>query len=237
MKGFSRESSEDVELWVGSPDCQAAHASILARLKELTKAFVKTKSDVTTSHKGNIGEFIAFCLGESDDFSSHTPFPANALNPLSSISKSEIDIVWVFFAQKEKDDCAVLQEVKTTSDAEITIAYGLVADYEKLFGTDLALTLHTRLQAIKNELEYKLKKPKLCPRLSKLAGNSPKTSARVRLLPTVVCERKDSKPEIRMHAIRTILIGKGWPPESVESWAIGLFDLDSRLSRLAMGKP
>jgi len=39
-----------------------------------------------------------------------------------------------------------------------------------------------------------------------------------------------------MHAVRTILIGRGWPPQAIESWAIGLFDLDSRLIRLAMGK-
>lgn len=192
---------------------------------------------VTKTCKGNLGEFIAFCVGKSNDFSSFTPFPANAFNPLSPISKSEIDIVWTFFGQEEKDDCAVLQEVKTTSDSSLSMAYELVADYGKLFGTDPALTLHTRLQAIKNEMEFKLKEPTLCPRMSKLAGNSPSTSARIRLLPTIVHERKNSKPGLRMLAVRSTLVGKGWPPGAVESWAIGLFDLESRLIRLAMGKP
>jgi hypothetical protein len=237
MGGFSRQSIDDVELWVGCPDCQSAHESILRRLRKFTQAFLGTRSEVTNSHRGNLGEFIAFCLGESDDFSSHTPFPANAFNPLSSISRPEIDIVWVFFGQNDRDDCSVLQEVKTTSDPDIKIAYELVVDFDKLFGTDVGLTLHTRLQAMKNELQYKLNKPELCRRLSKLAGNSPKTSANVRLLPTIVYERENSKPEIRMHAVRTILIGRGWPPQAVESWAIGLFELDPRLIRLAMGKP
>jgi len=112
----------------------------------------------------------------------------------------------------------------------------LIHDYDKLFGTDPRFTLQTRLQDIKNKLEYEHQRPDLCPRVADLAGRSPQTSPQVRLLPTLVHERLTSDPQTKMLAIRQTLYGKGWALSAVQPWAIGFFDSNARLLRLAMGQ-
>jgi len=163
-------------------------------------------------------------------------FTANALNPFRKISKPEIDIVWIRFGATTDDDVAVLQEVKTTGSPLLTLADSLIRDYDKLFGTDPHFTLHTRLQDIKNKLEYEHGRPELCPRMTELAGQSPQTSPQVRLFPTLVHERHESDPQTKMLAIRETLCGKGWARQVVQSWAIGFVDLNDRLIRLAQGR-
>lgn len=224
-------------LWVGKPDCQAAHDYLLLRLDEVGADYLITESAFSHSVKGNIGEFVAFDIGRRHDHADYTPFPANAFKPLNPISRPELDIVWLYFGTTELEDVAVLQEVKATGNPDLSYADALIADYDKLFGEDVQLTLHSRLQAIKNEMQYKLKREDLCPRISALAGNGPMTSPRLMLLPTIFHELNSSKPEVKMVAVRSAIIGKGWRPEAVKAWAIGLSDFDNRLRRLALGQP
>ncbi len=82
------------------------------------------------------------------------------------MSKPDIDIVWIQFGETGGDDRIVLQEVKTTGDSVLSLADNLISDYDKLFGTNPRFTLHTRLQDIKNKLEYEHKQPELCPRVA-----------------------------------------------------------------------
>jgi hypothetical protein len=138
--------------------------------------------------------------------------------------------------KSENDDHAFVQEVKTTGENSLDYAYELIPDYDKLFGTNPAFRLQTRLQALKNEVEYKLRRPDLCKRISFLAGMSVQTSPRVRLVPTLVHDLGAADPVKRMVAIRSTLVGKGWPVLSISAWAIGISDLDTRLKRLAKGK-
>ena len=229
-----------VLLWVGDPDCQAAHEAILHWLQKNCPTFCATPPEGGNVNilRGNLGETIAFCAGYWYVFdSSHIkPFTANALNPFGRISKSDIDIVWIRFGETGDDDTAFLQEVKTTGDASLSLADSLISDYDKLFDTNPQVTLHTRLQYIKNKLEFEHKQPELCPRVAALAGQSPQTSPQVQLLPTLVHERLGSDPQTKMLAIRETLYGKGWARRAVQPWAIGLFDLNARLLRLAMGQ-
>jgi hypothetical protein len=69
-----------------------------------------------------------------------------------------------------------------------------------------------------------------------LLGKSPQTSPKIRLRPTLVHELVGTTPHPKMTRIRNSLIGKGWTPQLIEAWAIGLTDLDDRLYRLATGK-
>ena len=71
--------------------------------------------------------------------------------------------------------------------------------------------------------------------MTELAGQSPQTSPQVRLFPTLVHERHESDPRTKMLAIRETLCGKGWARQAVQAWAIGFFDLNDRLFRLAQG--
>lgn len=206
---FSRNDANGVVLWMGYPNCQAAHDAILMWLRNHCSSFLSIQTEVTRAVKGNLGESIAFYVAHQYIFNAYHAFAANALNPLSKISRPGIDIVWIHFNGTSGKDVAVLQEVKTTDDLTLSLADNLIKDYDKLFGTNPAFTLHTRLQAIKNEIEYKLKQPDLCPRISELAGQSPQTSPHVRLLPTLVHERNGSDPRMKMIAIRTTLCSKG----------------------------
>lgn len=239
MTGFARQEMHGVVLWVGDPDCQAAHDATLSWLQEHCPNFCSVASAADNILKGNLGETIAFCVGYWYVFNdpSVKTFADNALNPFGGISKPGIDIVWIRFGETGDDDMVVLQEVKTTGDSSLSLADNLISDYDKLFlGTDPNFRLHYRLWYIKNKLEYEHNQPELCPRVQALAGKSPETSPQVVLLPTLVHERIGSDPQTKMLAIRETLYGKGWPRRAVQPWAIGLFDLNSRLLRLAMGQ-
>lgn len=234
---FYSEDIDNVVLWLGKPDCQAGHKFILEQLQQLGVVFLSSSTSVNNSVAGNIGEFTAFRLALQDgSFKDYKPFPANALNPLSKISRNELDIVWIRFGQTSRDDLAVLQEVKTTANPNLAYADNLIADYDKLFGEDPQLTLHTRLWAIKNTLEFTMGLPHLCPRVTELAGTRPENSPKIQLLPTVFHERNGSDPRRKMIAIRSTLCSKGWPTAAVKAWAIGLSELGSRLVRLATGQ-
>ena len=180
MPGFARHETHGALLWAGDPDCQAAHEAILHWLQENCPTFCATPPEGGNVNilRGNLGETIAFCAGYWYVFdSSHIkPFTANALNPFGRISKSDIDIVWIRFGETGDDDTAFLQEVKTTGDASLSLADSLISDYDKLFDTNPQVTLHTRLQYIKNTLEFEHNQPDLCPRVAALAGQSPQTS-------------------------------------------------------------
>jgi len=234
---FAKSNNTGVIIWVGNPDCQAAHVAVLGWLKVHCKRFITVSGTLSEAIKGNLGEAISFYVGSTFDFLQFLPFPANAFSPLGSISRPDIDIVWIFLGKRPSDDFAILHEVKTTtSSSSLDYANNLINDYDKLFGTSVTLTLHTRLQGIKNEVEYKLGKPQLCPRISGLAGKSPQSSPKIRLLPTLVHDLAAGSPVKKMVAIRSTLIGRGWSAGSVDPWAIGLSQLESRLKRLARGQ-
>jgi hypothetical protein len=236
--GFTSTEKDDVVTWLGDPDCQTGHGFILERLIAASATFLKDSSEFSNNVAGNLGEFTALQLGLLASFGEYRCFTANAHSMVGRNSRSELDIVWLLFHERPSNDLAVLQEIKTTGSEALSYANNLIKDYDKLFGEDPHFTLQSRLDGIKNEIELKLKRPDLCPRVTRLAGASPKTSPQVHLLPTLFCDR-DCKEDSRrkMIAIRSTLIGKGWPPASVKSWAIGLSDLNDRLLRLALGKP
>lgn len=239
---FTSTTSSGVRLWLGNPDCQSAHNAILAWLESRVASFRNFPSippEPDNILKGNLGEAISFCVGVWHDFNGYRPFPANAFNPLNTISKPEIDIVWILFDEiAANNDVAIIQEIKTTSDKSFGLADRLIDDYDKLFGTAPKFTLSTRLQSIKSEIEYKLQRPDLLQRVDQLAGNSPATSPKIMLVPTLVHDCQGSNPQTKMVAIRSTLCSasKGWSSSAVAAWAIGLTDLNSRLIRLAMGQ-
>ena len=236
-KSFSKSPNSGVIVWVASPNCQAAHSAVLAWMKVHCGGFLTVSEALSESIKGNLGESISFFVGRSFDFRRHLPFPANAFSPLSAISRPDIDIVWVFLGKKSGEDFAILQEVKTTtSSSSLDYADNLKKDYDKLFSTNVKVSLNTRLQGIKSEVEYKLGRPKLCPRIADLAGKSPETSPKIRLLPTLVHDLAAGNPVKKMVAIRSTLVGQGWSAVSVDAWAIGLSQLESRLRKLARGQ-
>lgn len=238
---FAHASAGGVVIWNGDPNCQAAHDAMLNWLRDTVDRFLSSTeaADGGNILRGNLGESIAFCVSFWHDCGKYRAHAVNAWRPLSPQSAIDIDIVWICFAKKPKDDFAIVQEVKTTSGSTLSYANDLIADYEKLYGTNLDLTLRTRFKPLKKDFLFKVGGPegkRLSERLFALVGGSPSTSPQIRLRPTLVHEMAGTNPQGKMTYIRNTLIGKGWTPALVEGWAIGLTDLDARLQRLATGK-
>ncbi len=69
MPGFAKNETHGIILWVGDPDCQAAHNATLSWLQANCPNFCSTPSVEDNILKGNLGETIAFCVGYWSDFS------------------------------------------------------------------------------------------------------------------------------------------------------------------------
>ena len=239
MPGF-RENANSTTGWLsweGDPDEDAAHETILAWLRgAVTAGFLKPTDPLPNAVKGNLGEFIAYRIGEDYVFTNVTiAHAANAWDPLSQISRPEVDIVWLYFGSAEADDWVALQEVKTTGQASLGLADSLITDYEKLFGQNLQVTLQTRLGALKNKLDQQ-GQGYLSSRVTALGGPSPNRALGIRLIPTLLHDAAHDSTT-KMAVVRQALIGQGWSSNVVECWSIALGDLDNRLTRLARGQP
>ena len=222
--------------WEGYPDDNAAHQTILAWLESVvTAGFLKPTDAMSNAIKGNLGEFITYQIGNSYAFTNvEIAHAANAWDPLSRISRPDVDIVWLYFGSSEADDWAALQEVKTTGEAPLSLADDLITDYDKLFGENPRLTLQTRLGALKNKLEQQ-GQGNLSPRVTALGGPAPNRAHGIRLVPTLLHDAAyDSST--KMSVVRQALIGRGWSIDAVECWSIALGDIDDRLLRLARGQ-
>ena len=232
---FSMEDDGSRSVWEGNPDHQAAHRTILGWLvTSVTSAFVAHTDAVSNRMKGNLGEFIAYKIGECYVYKNgQKAITANAHSPLSDISRPDVDIVWMYFGPSPAEDWAVIQEVKTTSQASLNLANDLVSDYDKLFGEDLKLTLRTRLDSLKNRLEQ-MQEGSLASRITSLGGTSAERARGIHVTPTLVHDAEHDSSD-KMTVVRQALIGKGWPPEVVRSWSIKLGNMDERLTRIAQG--
>ena len=238
MHGFKNSSGGITgwSAWEGDPDDDAAHRTILMWLQQaVTGGFLKPTESLSNAVKGNLGEFIAYRIGKNYAFTNVTiAHAANAWDPLSQISRPDVDIVWLYFGSNEVDDWAALQEVKTTGKASLGLADGLITDYEKLFGENLRLTLQTRLGALKNKLDQQ-GQGDLAPRVSALGGPTPNQARGIRLVPTLLHDAAHDS-SAKMTVVRQALIGRGWSSNAVECWSIALESLDQRLTRLARGQ-
>ncbi|MCY4090691.1 MAG: hypothetical protein OXF62_07725 [Caldilineaceae bacterium] len=238
MSGFKKDSHGVAGWlgWEGDPDDDTAHKTILNWLRDVaTTGFLGSAESLSNAVKGNLGEFIAYRLGSSYVFTNNTiANGANTWDPLSRISRPDIDIVWLHIGDSKSDDWAAIQEVKTTGEASLRLAEDLNKDYDKLFGENVRLTIQTRLGALKNELEQQGQRD-LGPRVTALGGPSPSFANGIRLIPTLVHDAEHTSTT-KMTAIRQVLIGQGWSSDVVECWSVALSDLDSRLARLARGQ-
>ena len=210
--------------------------SFLAWLQgAVTAGFLEPPEPLSNAVKGNLGEFVAYQIGEGYVFTNVTiAHAANAWDPLAQISRPDIDIVWLHFGSTEADDWAALQEVKTTGDASLGLADRLITDYGKLFGENLRLTLQTRLGALKNKLDQQ-GQGHLSSRVTALGGPAPNRVRGIRLVPTLLHDPAHDS-FAKMAVVRQALIGQGWSTDVVECWSVALGDLDNRLTRLARGQ-
>lgn len=222
----------------GDATCDDAHAALLNALKNLKVNFIDPGVSINLSQKGNLGEFISLQIARSKPFFQAQIFAQNAINPLNPISVSGIDLTYAYFdAHDEQKDQLYIQEVKTTGSVTLDYLDALVADTEKLFSTNLNLTLQSRIQAFANSLEIERGMPNLADRILKLGGVSPQSCSKVRLIPTGVYDIVAGDPVPKLLTVRSAIAAFGWNPLNLHPWAVGMSDLDDRLLRLARGQP
>ena len=154
---FAAVESNGVTIWSGRPNCQAGHDAVLAWLGNLPGPFLSPGKVRGNDNilRGNVGESVAFCVSFWHDCGNHRVWATNAVRPFRPKSDIDIDIVWLSFTEKVRDDFAIIQEVKTTNGTDLAYGNELIVDYDKLYGTNPKLTLHTRLQDIKVDLLLK----------------------------------------------------------------------------------
>ncbi len=236
---FRHGQPTDVFVWTGDPDSQAAHNWLLTWLREhVTFLSPPATGAIQLSSRmmGNLGETVSMCIGLSLRSPGDRCHPVNAHKPLEDISRPDVDLIWLTFCDDPRDDFAVIQEVKTTTQSNLSYADTLLDDYAKLFGTDPQTTLHTRLQGLQSVFKYQHREPRLAERVSRLAAKSPRSCrSAVRVMPTLVHDQDcHVSPRNKMLTVAGTLTSRGW--ESVEPWAIGLTDLIERFGRLALGQ-
>ena len=238
MPGFRSEVGDHAGWlsWISDPDDDAAHRTILGWLTAVVPAgFIQVGGTLPNPVKGNLGEFIAYCIGTNYVFTSgEIVSGANTPDPLGSISKSDVDIVWLHIGQNQIDDWAVFQEVKTTGESSLRLADALITDYDKLFGEDVSLTLQARLGVLKNKLEQ-MGQGHLCSRVTALTAPSPDLAGRIRLIPTLLHDAAYD-PSAKMVTVHQALIGRGWSFDAVRCWSIALGEIDQRLNLIAQGR-
>ena len=237
MAGFGSKMKDGVRLWRGNTTCQEAHEYLAEQLRAMATPLSSSTRSLSVRIQGNLGEFMALCIRRDFGFpDAFKPFASNAYAPLVDISRADVDILWLRLGKKTDKDLLVVHEVKTTTDPGLGLARGLIGDHEKLFGNDTQLTLHSRLMWLANKIEFEWKRPHLCDRIHKLAGDTPQTSTRIHLRPTLVHERFKGKPRSKLLAVRDSIVVLGWDISQIQPWSIALDDFESRLLRIAKGQ-
>ena len=237
MPGFRKSAQGGYGwlLWVGDPDDNAAHQETLSWLQGQDTQFEEPNTTPSNHMKGNLGEFIAYQIGKHYVIpATAIAFTANAWDPISNISRTDLDVVWIDLSGNPMQDSVTIQEVKTTGSTSLSLADGLIPDYEKLFGQNLKLSLRTRLSSLKNKMNQQ-GHGNLTPRLTAIGGPSPGQARGVKLWPTLVHD-SSLNSQAKMAALQQAIIGLGWPADVIESWSIELDDLDQRITRLSKGQ-
>ena len=79
--------------------------NLLSRHREQLERFLQAPTPLSNRVKGNLGEFVAYKVGETYAFVNGVlAFDANAWAPLSEISRPDLDIVWLYFGPSPADD-------------------------------------------------------------------------------------------------------------------------------------
>ena len=231
---FQQDNVNGVVVWTGQPDCQAAHNWLLTWLSQHALPFLPHPPEqLSFSMQGNLAETLSMCVAWQFRQPSQRCFPANAQHPFSSISRPDIDLLWIGLGNQPSDDYIVIQEIKSTGGMDLSYADKLLDDYNKLFSHP-RFSLQTRIQAIQAQMEWQNEDPQIIARISRIAGVSPNTcGAAVRLVPTLVHDLNSIPAAPKMLAVTATLTSRGW--SNVEPWAIGITNLLDRFGRLSRG--
>ena len=235
---FAESTKADITLWRCKPDRSTTLEFLLGEIKKSPGgAFIKG-GKLDARRQGNLGEFIALRVALGHPFNKSTPqvFASNAIAPLQPISSAGIDICYAIFdPSTPAKDVLWIQETKTTCAKDLSYAHNLTDDYRKLFGTDLNLTLQSRIQVMQNRLELERNLPTLSKRLGALAATTASSCTQIRLMPTLVHDEASDDPVPTLVAVRSAICSLGWNKVQLSAWSIAIHQLEAALTGLAKG--
>jgi hypothetical protein len=236
---FSKTINADVTLWRCKPDRKTTLTHLLDHIKSNPGGkFLLPKEKLDIRRMGNLGEFIALRVALAQGLPSTSPqlFASNAVAPLQPISTSGIDICYALFDAKDPSkDILWIQETKTTYGKDLSYGDRLIGDYSKLFGTDLNLTLQSRIQVMQSRLEIERGLPDLAERLGTLAETSASACTQIQLIPTLIHDENSHDPVVKLVGIRSAICSLGWTATQLVTWSIAIKDLEGALTELASG--
>jgi hypothetical protein len=229
---FLSTVSGDVVLWRGNPNCTAAQKHVREWLKTSSPNYPVAWAPRNIRLIGNLGESVAFCCSRLAWSPLPRCFSANLGKPLSNMSRSGIDLLWIGFGNTPAEDFAIHQEVKTTLAGNLSYASSLLTDYEKSFGRDQNLTLNTHLQGLKVDLEFTHQEPQLAVRVNALMATSPAHARRLRIVPTLVHDITTADdPVEKLVGIEAQLTAMGWL--QIETWSIAFTGIGNHFKAMA----
>lgn len=233
---FSSHQTGLITCWSGNPDCDAVSSALAKHLASAPMAKLPPGASLGKGQLGNIGETLAFLVGMGGPHPSPPTrfFGDNCHNPLAGGSKTGLDLVWIAFhpTDAQLDHCWI-QEVKTTTKKRYPgYISRLKGDYEKLFGTNVSLSLESRLGSVAFQLEYTVGDAQLAKRARALGARSPSEVTRITLKPTGVHDLAANALPI-IEDVRATLVGQqGWPSSLVEPQLIAISNFKERLTAL-----
>lgn len=240
---FSKTSKKSVngrtiQCYVGDPDCSALYAWLLEKLRKLTSKWQPPPGPLTNGQRGNVGEFIAYMVARQDGLSGHgyTVALGGALTPLQVGTTPGMDVTIVHLAPNgdTAKDCLYVLEVKTTGQIALTYASALVDDYAKLLDhTRPSTSLPARMSALKAKLALEHDfQDDLLDRVEDLYRPKPSDCDRIRLLPTLVHDKRYGNPVDTLDAVAGEILKQGWPSANLEPRSIVLRRLNECLEHL-----
>lgn len=234
--------SEELHIYVGSPNCSTFYRWVLDSLLEFMHPEfgppVPPLKKITKGQMGNLGESITFLVGRADRFDdvAYTQILRSALTPFNPSALTGVDIFTVYLDPNgiEANDRLFIQEIKTTGAPSLAYSRALVEDYDKLFNTtNPPLSLFSRISAVKGELKFVHRfPPDKLQRVENLVQITAAQCTQVRLLPTLVHDL-GSCPKSSLGEVVDKIKKQGWPAGTIEAWSISMTQLRSKLIDLA----
>ena len=236
---YTSTAGHDVAVVTGAPDCLAFYKWLHAELAAATLSWPPPAAKLAPGRRGNLGEFIVLQVFNEAGFDGpdYKVSTGGAATPLHGATHPGLDITVVYLDPQgiAANDRLYVIEVKTTGRVSLSYANALIDDYQKLLGgTKVSSSLAIRMNYVIGQLKavHKLPKP-LIQRAKNLFQVTPAQCAAVKLVPTLLHDRKYGDPVETMGAVAEEIHLLGWRADCIEPWSISISRLNLCLLHLS----
>lgn len=232
-------SGYDVSVVTGLPDCKTFYDWLHVELKAATLNWPPKCKKLSPGQRGNLGEFIVLQVVNNSGFAGqdYKISTGGAATPLHGATHPGLDITVVYLDPNGvvAHDRLYVIEIKTTGRTGLGYAKALIDDYQKLLGgTSVSSSLAIRFNYVIGQLKavHKMSAPDL-QRVKNLYQVSPDKCVAVKLVPTLLHDKRYGKPVRAMGKVATSIALLGWRQDCIEPWSISINRLNLCLLHLS----